>query len=170
VSSPLRWYEGWNTKPICKTPDCFPKSEFMRVLFDVNALIALVDQQHIHHNAVHEWWAPNRSAGWATCPLTENGLARIMSQPGYKNPVTANFAIDLLAEQMGETDHAFWPDDISLRDVTLFDAGSILGPNQITDVYLLALAVSNEGCVATLDRSIPLRAVRGAEPRHLVVI
>jgi len=142
----------------------------MRVLFDVNALIALVDAQHIHHTALHEWWATNQSAGWATCPLTENGLARIMSQPGYKNPVTTTFAIDLLAEQMGETDHAFWPDDISLRDVTLFDASSILGPNQITDVYLLALAVKNGGRLATLDRSVPLRAVRDAEPRHLVMI
>jgi toxin-antitoxin system PIN domain toxin len=142
----------------------------MRVLFDVNALIALVDEQHIHHHAVHEWWAVNQSAGWATCPLTENGVARIMSQPGYKNPVTTTFAIDLLAEQMGETDHAFWPDDVSLRNVTLFDASSILGPNQITDVYLLALAVENGGRLATLDRNIPLRAVRGVEPRHLAVI
>ena len=142
----------------------------MRVLFDVNALIALVDAEHIHHNVVHAWWAPNQSAGWATCPLTENGLARIMSQSGYKNLVTTAFAIGLLAEQMGETDHAFWPDDVSLRDSTLFDSSSILGPNQVTDVYLLALAVKHSGRLVTLDRSVPLRAVRGAEPHHLVVM
>ena len=142
----------------------------MRVLFDVNVLVAIVDSQHVHHRVAHEWWAANRSAGWATCPLTENGLVRIVSQPGYKNAVTATFAIDLLTEQLSETDHAFWPDDISLRDSDLFDANSILGPNQITDVYLLALAVKNGGRLATLDRGIPLRAVRGAEPRHLAVI
>lgn len=142
----------------------------MRVLFDVNVLIAIVDEQHVHHRAAHEWWAANRSAGWATCPLTENGLARIMSQSGYKNPVTTTFAIDLLAEQMGETDHAFWPDDISICDGTRFDPSCILGPGQITDVYLLALAVKNGGRLATLDRSVPQRAVRGAEPRHLAVI
>src|SRR5208282_5743375 len=115
----------------------------MRVLFDVNVLIAIVDEEHVHHWVAHEWWAANRSAGWATCPLTENGLARIMSQSGYKNRVTTTFAIDLLAEQMGEADHAFWPDDVSLCDRTLFDPRCILGPNQITDVYLLALAVKN---------------------------
>jgi uncharacterized protein len=142
----------------------------MRVLFDVNILVAIVDSQHVHHRLAHEWWAANRSAGWATCPLTENGLVRIVSQPGYKNRVTATFAIDLLTEQLSETDHVFWPDDVSLRDSHRFDAASILGPNQITDVYLLALAVKNGGRLATLDRSIPLRAVRGAEPRHLAVI
>lgn len=142
----------------------------MRVLFDVNVLIAIVDEDHVHHSAVHEWWAANRSAGWATCPLTENGMARIMSQSGYKNPITTAFAIDLLAEQVAQTDHEFWPDDISLRDGTLFDPSCILGPNQITDVYLLALAVKNGGRLATLDRSIPIAAVHGADARHVAVI
>jgi uncharacterized protein len=142
----------------------------MRVLFDVNVLIAIVDEQHVHHRLAHEWWTANQSAGWATCPLTENGMARIVSQSGYKNPVTTTFAIDLLAEQVGDSDHAFWPDDISLRDSALFDPSCILGPNQITDVYLLALAVKHGGRLATLDRSVPLRAVRGAEARHLAMI
>jgi uncharacterized protein len=142
----------------------------MRVLFDVNALIAIADEQHMHHWAAHEWWAANISDGWATCPLTENGFARIMSQPGYKKPVTTTFAIDLLAEQMNKSDHVFWPDDISLYDGARFDSSRILGPNQITDVYLLALAVKNGGRLVTFDRSVPLAAVRGAEPRHLVVI
>jgi uncharacterized protein len=142
----------------------------MRVLFDVNALLAILDDEHVHNRVVHEWWAANRAAGWATCPLTENGFARIISQAGYKNPVTTTFAIDLLAEQMAADDHAFWPDDISLCDHTLFDPNAILGPNQITDVYLLALAVKNGGRLATLDRSVPLRAVRGAEPKHLAML
>lgn len=142
----------------------------MRVLFDVNALIAIVDEEHVHHGIVHEWWAANRTSGWATCPLTENGLARVMSLSGYKNRISTTFAIDLLAEQVGEGDHAFWPDDISLRDSSLFDASRILGPGQVTDVYLLGLAVKNGGRLATLDRSVSLRAVRGAEPRHLAVI
>jgi uncharacterized protein len=142
----------------------------MRVLFDVNVLIAVLDAAHVHHAVAHEWWAANRSAGWATCPLTENGLARIMSQPGYKNPITTTFAIDLLAEQIAQSDHAFWPDDISLCDGTRFDPNCILGPGRITDAYLLALAVKNGGRLATLDRSVSLRAVRGAEPRHLALL
>jgi toxin-antitoxin system PIN domain toxin len=142
----------------------------VRALFDVNVLVALLDPDHVHHGVVHNWWAPNQANGWATCPLTENGMARIMSQSGYKNPITTTFAIDLLAEQIEKTDHEFWPDDISLRTADYVNAGRILGPNQITDVYLLALAVKNGGRLVTLDRAVPLRAVHGAEARHLVVL
>ena len=67
-------------------------------------------------------------------------------------------------------DHAFWPDDVSLADPMVFDHGGLLGPNQITDAYLLALAIKNGGRLVTLDRAVPLRAARGAEARNLVVI
>src|ERR1700728_545966 len=103
----------------------------------------MLDEQHVHHDLAHEWWLANRTNGWASCPLTENGLVRIISQPGYANPISASFALDLLGQQMTETDHAFWPDDISILDRELFDRDRILGPNQLTDVYLLALAVKN---------------------------
>jgi uncharacterized protein len=142
----------------------------MRALFDVNLLIAIIDEGHEHHWKAHEWWTANIADGWATCPLTENGMVRVMSQSGYKAPISATFAIDLLAEQIGKSDHAFWADDISLRDNERIDPDRILGPNQITDAYLLALAVKHGGRLATFDRSITLGAVRGAEPRHLVVI
>lgn len=79
-------------------------------------------------------------------------------------------ALGFLAEQIDTTDHQFWPDDTSLSDEARFDSTRILGPKQITDIYLLGLAVAHGGCLATFDRAIPLSAVRGAEPRHLVVI
>ena len=62
------------------------------------------------------------------------------------------------------------PDDISLRDTALIDPAAILGPKQITDVYLLALAVKNGGRLVTFDHRISFAAVRGAEARHLVVL
>ncbi len=142
----------------------------MRALFDVDFLIAIVDEAHEHHWKAHAWWAANIGDGWATCPLTENGMLRIMSQSGYKKRISATFAIDLLSEQVGKTDHAFWPDDLSLRDNDWIDPDRILGPNQITDAYLLALAVKNGGRLVTLDQSISLHAVRNAELRHLAVI
>jgi len=74
-----------------------------------------------------------------------------------------------LAEQIDRTDHVFWPDDLSLADRDVFDFNGILGPNQITDAYLLAIAVKNAGRFATLDRGVSLRAVRGAKPQHLAV-
>jgi len=141
----------------------------MRALFDVNFLIAIVDADHEGHVRAHAWWADHMAAGWATCPLTENGMVRIMSQSRYKSPVTATFAIDLLSEQIGKTDHAFWTDDLTIRENARISPARILGPNQITDVYLLALAVKNGGRLVTFDRGIAVGAVRGAEAKHLVV-
>ncbi len=93
-----------------------------------------------------------------------------MSKPGYEKPVPLLIAIAALADQVSQTDHEFWPDDISITDDALFDKGFILGPGRITDVYLLALAVKHGGRLVTFDRGLPLKAARGAEPRHLVVL
>jgi predicted nucleic acid-binding protein len=102
--------------------------------------------------------------------LTENGFVRVISQPNYPNPISATFALDLLAQQISGTDHAFWPDDISILGTERFDRAKFLGPKQLTDVYLLALAITNGGRLVTLDDGILLGPVRGADPRHLVVI
>ena len=142
----------------------------MRALFDVNALLALVDKEHEFQPKIRAWWTANKAGGWATCAITQNGFARIMSQPHYSNPAPTMDAIQLLAMGLEDGDHTFWPDDISITDDQLFERARILGPNQITDVYLLALAVKNGGRLVTFDRGLPIAAVRGAEARHLVVL
>ena len=142
----------------------------MRALFDVDALLAMFDPEHTFHLQVRAWWDANEEGGWATCPITQNGFARIMSQPHYTNPAATMDAIRLLAMGLEQSGHEFWPDDISITDESLFDRSYILGSNQITDVYLLALAVKNGGRLVTFDRVVPLRAVRGAEARNLVVL
>jgi uncharacterized protein len=139
----------------------------MRALFDVNVLIAMLDAQHVHHGVAHEWWSVNRRHGWASCPLTQNGFVRIVSQPRYANPIAPASALDLLGQQMIETDHAFWPDQVSVLDQELFNRDAIIGPSQLTDIYLLALAMTYGGRLATFDRSVPLTAVRGAQRRHI---
>jgi len=93
----------------------------------------------------------------------------VISQPGYSGPVPFVQALDLLRLAVSQSDHASWPDDLSIADRTCFNHAHILGPRQIADVYLLALAVKNNGCLVTFDRSIPLAAVRGADPRQIVV-
>jgi toxin-antitoxin system PIN domain toxin len=142
----------------------------MRTLFDVNVLIALLDPVHIHHRQAHEWWTANSASGWATCPFTENGFLRIVSQRSYPEAITTSEAMRLLRSSAGKGDHAFWGDDISLLDRQRFDSSHILGPKQLTDIYLLGVAVKNGGRLATFDRVIPPNAVIGAEPRNLVVI
>lgn len=142
----------------------------MRTLFDVNLLVAMLDEDHVHHRRAQEWWSAHREGGWASCPLSQNGCMRVISQSAYPNPVSVAFAHDFLAQQIAATDHVFWPDGISLLDAQLFDRSRILGPRQLTDVYLLALAVRNGGRLATFDGAVPLNAVRGAEAHHLAIL
>jgi toxin-antitoxin system PIN domain toxin len=142
----------------------------VRALFDVNVLLALFDPEHIHHAHVFAWWTENRESGWATCPLTQNGFVRVISGPGYARPRSIADAMTVLRAQIALPGHQFLPDTISIADPQVFDHSRLLGTKQITDAYLLAVAVTNGGRLATMDRSIPLRAVQGAEARHLAVI
>jgi uncharacterized protein len=142
----------------------------MRALLDVNVLLALMDSAHVHHGLALAWWRNERDAGWASCPLTQNGFVRIVSHGSYPKRPTAAQAIEQLRLQLAEPGHEFWPDTVSIADAAVFDRTRILGPKKISDVYLLALAVKNGGRLVTFDRGIPARAVHGAEPRHLAVI
>ncbi|MDO5494333.1 MAG: VapC toxin family PIN domain ribonuclease [bacterium] len=135
-------------------------------LVDVGVLIALMDPNHGSHEEVHEW-AGTHLARWSTCPITENGFVRILSQPRYPGHVTPSQALDLLSAARSTPGHEFWPCDISLTDGRL-DPRHLVGHRQVTDSYLLALAVAHEGTLVTLDRHIEPALVYGAEPRHLV--
>ena len=133
-------------------------------------LLALFDPEHIHHDRALAWWTDNQDGGWASCPLTQNGFVRVISGPGYARPRGVTEGLEVLRGQMAQPGHAFWPDAISIADTQTFDHGRLLGTKQITDAYLLALAVKHGGRLATLDQGVPLRAVRGAEVKHLTVI
>ena len=142
----------------------------MRALFDINALIALFDPAHVHHDRAHQWMDAHRGEGWATCPITQNGCLRILSQPRYPNSISTPEGIRRLAGATAQPEHVFWADDLSIVDAEIFSSGKILGPGQLTDLYLLALAVRNTGQLVTFDRSVPISAVRGAITEHLVVL
>ena len=142
----------------------------MRLLLDVNVLLARFDSAHTHHRVARAWLDRHRQDGWASCPLSENGFLRIISNPSYPNPLSLGAAAAILRAQTELPGHEFWADEISIADPAVFTQNRILGPNQITDVYLLALAVKNGGRFVTFDRGVPLAAVRGAETRHVVVL
>ncbi|MCK9589317.1 MAG: TA system VapC family ribonuclease toxin [Terrimicrobiaceae bacterium] len=144
----------------------------MRALLDVNVLIALLDAAHAFHQRAHEWWAKNSSRGWAGCPLVENGVVRIMVNPGYSatRRFHAEEIVNALSGFVGATDHEFWPDSLTLRDSKSFAPDRIHGGRQLTDLYLLALASRHGGRLATFDQGIPLSSVRTAKPSNLVVL
>jgi len=140
-------------------------------LLDVNVLVALFDPDHVHHDLAHDWFAGHRRAGWATCPLTENGLIRVLANPAYGGPITRPAdLITRLRRFCQSGGHAFWPDTLSLLDGAVFDASLVAGHRQLTDVYLLGLAHTHGGCLATFDRAMSVRAVKGATAAGLAVI
>jgi toxin-antitoxin system PIN domain toxin len=142
----------------------------MRALLDVNVLIALLDADHSLHARATQWFADHAQRGWASCPITQNGCIRIMSHPGYRNALPVRSVIERLGEASASTFHEFWPDDVSLLDATIADAGRIHGPRQVTDLYLLALAFRHGGQFVTFDTSVSTDAVRGANQQHLLVL
>lgn len=142
----------------------------MRALFDVNVLIALLDADHTGHQAATVWFSQNEQHGWASCPITENGTTRIMSTPAYPKPLPIAAVLQRLALAKAEGNHRFWADDLSLTDTTVFNHEELLGPKQVTDRYLLAVAVKHGGRFVTFDRAIRPTAVVGATTNHLVQV
>jgi len=140
-------------------------------LLDINVLVALFDPDHIHHELAHDWFADNHARGWATCPITQNGLIRVLSNPRYGSPSSSLRSVrEGLRRFLSSKHHEFWSDDCSLCDDTLFDVTAMIGHRQTTDVYLLGLAKRRSGHLVTFDRSIPTRAVVGADRTALTVI
>ena len=140
-------------------------------LLDVNVLIALFNPDHIHHDAAHDWFEDNRGDGWATCPVTENGLVRILANPTYwRGAGRCADILDRLRRFCDSGDHQFWSETLSLRDRKRFNLAFVSGHQQLTDTYLLGLTHSQGGRLATFDRGIPIKAVIGAKRETLAVI
>ncbi len=140
----------------------------MRSLLDVNVLIALLDADHASHRSALTWFSEHASSGWASCPITQNGCVRIMSHPGYPNAHPVLEIVERLRAATEDRTHQFWPDSESILDDSLVVPARVHGPRQLTDVYLLALAVRNKGRLVTFDGSVALHAVKGASPEHLL--
>jgi uncharacterized protein len=139
-------------------------------LLDVNVLIALIDPAHEFHASAHAWFRRNRRYGWATCPITENGCLRILSQPGYPFPgLTVPVVQDILAQLAASEGHRFWPDSVSILEANWVELAGI-GPKNVTDLYLLRLATSFKGRLITFDRTIRWQRVTGCGPDDVEVL
>lgn len=142
----------------------------MAYLLDVNVLIALIDPSHVQHDAAHDWFTARGHNAWATCPLTENGVLRIVGHPRYPNSPGTPAAVALILQGFRAlSGHEFWPDAISLLETDMIDPARLLSSGQVTDSYLLALACENNGQLATFDRRLVPDAVRGGvQGLHLI--
>ena len=130
-------------------------------LLDVSVVIALMDRAHIGHDTANRWFAANSRGGWATCPIVENGVVRIMSQTSYPNAqASPSIVAAALAQLCRLPGHEFWPDGISLLRSPVFDLNLLTSPRHVTDAYLLGLAASRGGKLATFDQRLNTAAVK----------
>ena len=121
-------------------------------LLDVNALVALAWDSHVHHAAMRAWFTANSSTGWATCPITESGFVRVSSNPiVLPSAIGVDAARGVLSTLRAHPDHRFLTDDVSMGDG---DVPSIAGYRQVTDAHLLTLARRREVRLVTFDSRI----------------
>ena len=142
----------------------------MRALLDVNVLISLLDSNHVSHTAARDWMRQHGEGGWASSPITQNGCIGVMASAGYPNRQAVQAIVARLRRATSDRLHEFWPDDVSVLSDTHLVPTRIHGPSQLTDAYLLALAVAHHGRLVTFDRGVVLAAVPGATAAHLVTL
>lgn len=144
----------------------------MTWLFDVNVLVAVADSSHIFHQSIHRWLANCEDKAWASCPITENGMVRVLSQPAYRggmrSPAEAIAALRGMKSAQGWK-HVFWGDDYSLSDAAAIACERITGTKQVTDVYLVGLACRKGGRLVTFDAGIAWQAVAGASRESIEI-
>jgi uncharacterized protein len=121
-------------------------------LLDVNALVALAWDSHVHHASIRGWFAVNSADGWATCPITESGFVRVSANPKVlPHPIGVAAALEVLSALRAVDGHRFLEDDVSVTDG---DVPAIHGHRQVTDVHLLTLARRRGMRLLTFDAAI----------------
>lgn len=136
-------------------------------LLDVNVLTALLWPTHEHHDAAHRWFRSRRPARWATCPITQLGFVRVVSNPAFsRDALSPRKAVTLLAENLVHAGHRFWADALQAPAACKPFEGALQGHRQFTDAYLIALVRRRKGVIATFDRG--LRGLAGEASEALI--
>lgn len=138
-------------------------------LLDANILIALLWPAHEHHVRVQDWFNRHQKSGWATCPITQAAIVRILSNPAFsRDALSVEQALSLLESNLQHPAHHFWRDDISIIDALSPLKKRLTGHQQLTDAYLIGLARHHKGRFATMDRAV-MTMVADAERQILPV-
>lgn len=140
-------------------------------LLDLNVLLALAWPNHVHHRAAHAWFRDRSEEKFATCPLTQCGFVRLSSNPAFTpDAVSPQEALDLLGRITRMDRHAFWPDDLDLTGPESVPASLLLGHRQVTDAYLIGLAIQHRGRFATFDRGVVALLAPDDPRRHRIEV
>jgi toxin-antitoxin system PIN domain toxin len=141
-----------------------------RALLDVNVLIALLDEAHVHHETARAWLSANIRWGWASCPITQLGCVRIMAHPAYPNSRSVSQVAKRLSSAVRTSHHEYWSADVPPLADSGIEWQALLSSRHVTDVYLLSLAVAHDGRLVTFDRHVPSAVVPNARKQHLVLL
>lgn len=140
-------------------------------LLDTNVLVALLWPSHAEHAVAARWFQRHRASGWASCPLTQSGFVRIVSNPAFsRDAVTPREASELLAVNTAAGDHVFWSDDLPYAEASAFAGARLVGHQQVTDAYLLGLAIRRAGVLVTLDKGIAALTTPKSPERKAVLV
>jgi uncharacterized protein len=140
------------------------------ILLDVNVLLALFWPPHEFHHQVRGWFRDRANKQWATCPITQNGFVRIASNPAFsRDALSVDDALRLLKANLSHPGHVFWPDDLDLTASLSLSGARLQGHRQITDAYLLGLAMHHKGRLATLDNSVATLLPRGSRTPDWII-
>jgi len=141
-----------------------------RYLLDVNVLLAIVWPHHVDHAAAVAWFAEFGHQAWASNPLTQIGVLRLLTNPAVtQSAMTADTALAAVAAATRNQGHEFWPLDFDIAAVLLPMAGKISGHQQWTDALLLSHAMRRHGVLVTFDSALKQLAAGGLE-NHLLVL
>ena len=140
-----------------------------RFLLDVNVLVALTSREHEHYRRANDWFNSLGKAEWGVTPLTEAGYMRLTTNP-RTSPGAGDFtrAIAVLVHLTRKPGYCIWPNTESWAKLTAPFADRIFGHQQVTDAYLLGLAINENGVLVTFDRG--LRYMAGAEFRKNILV
>lgn len=139
-------------------------------LLDASVLIPHLWKEHQFHGAVQRWMSRNSHAGWATCAVTQSAFVRVLSSPGFsKRAVSPQDAADLLEENLAHPHHRYWRDDRGLIEA-IRRVKPLQTHREVTDGYLLGLALRHKGRLLTMDRGIAKLLPEDADPEVLEII
>lgn len=140
-------------------------------LLDANLLIALTHSAHVHHTEAHTWFAAQPERRWATCALTQLAFVRLTSNPKVAGcEIAPAEAMQALTTMAAQPTHTYWPDAPEPLQLTTLQSAALVGHRQVTDAYLLGLAVLRRQCLATLDRGLVSFATAAGLATHVELV
>ena len=141
---------------------------------DVNVLVALLDPLHVQHDRAHAWFGSGGWDEWLSSPTTQNGVLHVVSHPKYPNHQPIQVVMSSLRSLLSAGHHKFVPDSVSLLGASpgadsIVITERLATSAQVTDAYLLVLAVRNQARLASFDRRLVTAAVRGGQESLLLI-